>query len=46
MIKNLCIVCHPDDELLGAAGTGLKLAEHGESFKVVILSSNVLKKIK
>ena len=41
MIKNLCIVCHPDDELLGAAGTGLKLVEHGSL--CVILSSNVLK---
>lgn len=46
MIKNLCIVCHPDDELLGAAGTGLKLVDKGESFKVVILSSNVLKRSK
>lgn len=38
MSRHLFIVAHPDDEILGACGTIVRLAEQGESVAVAVLS--------
>ena len=43
-MKNLCIVCHPDDEILGFGGTASKLISEGDEVKVVFLCSEVSKR--
>nr|WP_297347948.1 PIG-L family deacetylase [uncultured Glaciecola sp.] len=40
-MRNLIIVAHPDDEILGFGATGAKLAKHGEIVQPVILCGNV-----
>ena len=40
-MKNLVVVAHPDDEILGFGATGAKLFEQGEIVQPVILSGDV-----
>lgn len=44
VLKNLCIVCHPDDEILGFGSTAAKLVHSKEKVKVVFLCSGVEKR--
>ena len=38
-MKTIVVAPHPDDEVLGAAGTLLRKKKNGESFKVYLTSS-------
>jgi LmbE family N-acetylglucosaminyl deacetylase len=40
MKRNLIVVAHPDDEILGFGATGLKLVQGGELVQAVILCGN------
>ncbi len=40
-MKNLVVVSHPDDEILGFGGTGYKLCLEGESVQPIILCGQV-----
>lgn len=40
-MRNLVVVAHPDDEILGFGATGAKLVSEGESVQPVILCGNV-----
>ena len=46
----LCIVAHPDDEVLGVGGTLIKHVENGDNVSILILSdgedSKLIKKEK
>ena len=40
-MKNLVVVAHPDDEILGFGGTGKILIDSGDSVQPLILSGSV-----
>ena len=40
-MKNLIIVAHPDDEVLGMGGTIKKLTKNGDDVKIVIMATGI-----
>ena len=40
-MRNLVVVAHPDDEILGFGATGAKLAKEGDTVQPVILCGSV-----